>query len=320
MSRLLRAEIRRLLSRRFTLVALLVVGVLLALFQVGVGFAVRPPDPANQAQSRASYEQEVRDWEKNHEQNEQECLASGASPENCTWPPPTEADYGLAPVAFADIGTGAVQLAVYLTALALFFLAASFVAAEYTTGSLANWLTFVPRRGAVYASKLLIVVGFAAGVTALAIAVTLGVAALLTTAFGGDLQGLSALVAKGGRGVAIGVIFAVVGFCVGLLTRHTAAAIGVLLGYLFVWFARSIVRSFWAWPSRLPPWTPESNLDAILNHGSRYQVFVGSMLSEQGPQVFERTISLGHGVAYWAVILAVLAIGSLLVFRRRDVT
>ena len=41
------------------------------------------------------------------------------------------------------------------------------------------------------------------------------------------------------RGLIPAVALAAVGFCVGLLARHTAAAIGVLLGYLFLWFVRN---------------------------------------------------------------------------------
>ncbi len=46
-----------------------------------------------------------------------------------------------------------------------------------------------------------------------------------------------------GRGVLVAVALAVVGFCIGLVGRHTAAAIGVLLGYLFVWFVRNAILS-----------------------------------------------------------------------------
>ena len=44
-----------------------------------------------------------------------------------------------------------------------------------------------------------------------------------------------------GPRVLVAIALAVLGFCIGLLGRHTAAAIGVLLGYLFVWFVRNAV-------------------------------------------------------------------------------
>ena len=46
------------------------------------------------------------------------------------------------------------SFAVYLGGMALFVVMASFIGAEVTTGSLANWLTFVPHRATVLASKL----------------------------------------------------------------------------------------------------------------------------------------------------------------------
>lgn len=322
MIQLLRAEVLRLFSRRFTIIALVVVTLCLALFQVVAGSALRPPSAAAVAERRAGYEDDRRIWEAEQGRQIQECVDQGETPEDCAsyFPPPEEAAYDLEPIAFGEIGVVSVQLAVYLTALTLFFVAATFVAAEFATGALANWLTFVPRRGAVYASKLVVVALFAVVATAVATALSLGVTALLATIFGGDLAGLGRLAAQGGRGLLVGLIFAVVGFTVGVLTRHTAAAIGVLLGYLFVWFARGILSGFLAWPSRLPPWTPEGNLAAILTKGTTYQVLTGSVMSEEGPGFAERTISLSHGLTYWAVLLAVLVVASLLTFRRRDVT
>lgn len=322
MIRLLRAEANRLFSRRFTNIALVAVALCLALFQVAAATALRPPSAAAVAERRADYEQERRTFEAEQERLIQECVDQGETPEACAsyFPPPEEADFGLAPAAFAEIGVVSVQLAVYLTAMALFLVAATFIAAEFTSGALANWLTFVPRRGAVYASKLVVVALLAVGVTAVATGLSLGVTALLATIFGGELTGLGRLAAQGGRGLLVGLIFAVVGFTVGVLTRHTAAAIGVLLGYLFVWFARNILANFLTWPSRLPPWTPEGNLAAILNQGTTYQVLTGSMMSEEGPDYVQRTISLSHGLTYWAILLALLVVASLLIFRRRDVT
>lgn len=321
-SALVKAEALRLLSRRFTILALLTVVGFLGLFQVVVALETSPPSTEEVAAVRSEYEREVQVWETNHEQDVQECVAEGETPKDCAsyFPRPQESDYGLAPVPFADIGSAAVQLSVYLSALALFLIAASFIGAEFATGSLANWLTFVPRRGAVYASKLVVMALVAVVVTGIAVSLSLGVTALLTTIFGGDLKGLGTLAAQGGRGLLVGLILAVVGFTVGLVTRHTAAAIGVLLGYLFLWFVREIIAGFLSWPSRLAPWTPESNLAAILNKGTTYEVITGSIMSEEGPDFVQRTISLTHGLVYWAVLLAVLVVGSLLIFRRRDVT
>ena len=71
---------------------------------------------------------------------------------------PTKENYGLEAVPFEEIAPIGLLLAIYLTGLAMFLVAASFIGAEFTTGAIANWLSFVPRRVPVFASKLITVV------------------------------------------------------------------------------------------------------------------------------------------------------------------
>ena len=124
-----------------------------------------------------------------------------------------------------------------------------------------------------------------------------------------------------GRGVLVAIALAVVGFCLGLVGRHTAAAIGVLLGYLFVWFVRNAILSEAEWAQRLTPWTPEGNLAAIVNRGYQYYLPIRTVGPEGvGVDYVERTVSLTHGLIFWAAVLAVIIVGSALIFRRRDVT
>ena len=52
---------------------------------------------------------------------------------------------------------------------------------------------------------------------------------------------LAPVIATGGRGVGITVALAAVGFCFGLLFRHTVAALGIALGYFLIVFVRSAV-------------------------------------------------------------------------------
>src|SRR5215217_2023772 len=53
---------------------------------------------------------------------------------------------------FNEIAQIGLLLAIYLSGLAMFLVAASFIGAEFTTGAIANWLSFVPRRVPVFAS------------------------------------------------------------------------------------------------------------------------------------------------------------------------
>ena len=76
----------------------------------------------------------------------------------------------------------------------------------------------------------------------------------------------------GVRSVLPVIALAVLGFCIGLLTRHTAGAIGVLLAALVICFVRIGALSSQAWAQRITPWTPEGNLAAIVDRGYTYAV------------------------------------------------
>ena len=321
MIRLLGAEINRLRSRRFTLIALLAVVMILSIFQLQVNSAVSPPSAEAVAANQAQYERDLKEWEQHHEEWEQDCVDAGQPKEQCAGVAPTKENYGLQAVPFTEVALISLLLSIYLTGLATFLVAASFIGAEFTTGAIANWLSFLPRRVPVFASKLITVTTFALLVSVLASAFVLAMAALLTSVHGGEVDELRAYVSMAGRGVAIAGALAVVGYCVGLMTRHTAAALGVLLGYLFVWFIRNAVLGQQEWAQRLTPWSPEANLAAIVDNGYQYAIPVNK-LTEGGLSVeyLQREVTLAHGAVYWAVLLAVLIITALLIFRRRDVT
>jgi ABC-2 type transport system permease protein len=321
MIRLLGAEINRLRSRRFTLITLIAVLLVLAIFQLQVNSAVSPPSAAAVAANEAQYERDLKEWQEHHLEWEQECVDAGQPREQCAAVPPSRQDYGLEAVPFAEVAQIGLLLAIYLTALAMFLVAASFIGAEFTTGAIANWLSFIPRRGPVFASKLITLVAFALTVSVLASAFTLGAAAVLTSLYGGEISGTRSLLATAGRGVAVAGILAVIGYCVALMTRHTAAALGVLLGYLFVWFIRNAVLSDQGWAQRLTPWAPEANLAAIVENGHKYFI-PQKTLTEGGVNIdyLERTVSFNSGAVYWAVLLTGLILAALVLFRRRDVT
>lgn len=319
--RLLGAEINRLRSRRFTLITLLAVLGILAVFQLQVNEVVSPPSAAAVARGQAQYERDLKEWQDHHEEWEQECVEAGQPREQCAGVAPSKADYGLEPVPFAEVARRSLRVATYLTGLAMFLVGASFIGAEFTTGAIANWLTFLPRRGPVFSSKLITIVMFSLLVGVLASAFVLGMAALITSVYGGAVAEIAKLLAMAGRGVAVAGILAVIGYSLGLMTRHTAAALGVLLGYILIWIVRAGVLGQEAWAQRITPWFPEANLAAIVDRGYSYAIPV-QKVTEGGLSVeyLARTVTLTHGVVYWAVLLAGLIAASLLIFRRRDVT
>lgn len=322
LGRLVLTELRRLCSRRVTVVAALLVLLGVGLFQLAVNDEVSPPSPSDVAQQRQYYEQAHQEWEQTHVAQEQDCQASGQSAEECAWPEPTPADFSLTAAPFADVAPSAVRLSAYVTLLAAFLVGASFIGAEYSTGSLANWLTFVPRRLSVYGSKLLAVVLASALAGAVASFLMLGLVVLLTRLHGGDLVGLGTAAASAGRAVPIAVLAGVAGFVFALLTRHTVAALGIALGYLVVSAVLGGLAQNADGPlGWLPPWLPENNLAAFLEHGSTYTQYVLTT-TEQGTSgdSVEKHITFGHSAVYWLVLLVVAVVSAAVVFRRRDVT
>jgi ABC-2 type transport system permease protein len=313
MTRLVVAELRRLGSRRLTWVAVLLLLLGVGLFQLAVNDQVAPPSAAEVAQNQQFLDQARQDWQANHEQYEKECQDSGGSVEDCRFPEPTAADYGLAPTPFAEVAGSAVLLSAFLALLASYLLAASSIGAEYTTGAIANWLTFVPQRLRVYGSKLVAVVLACAAVGAAVNFAMLGLAALITRLHGGGLAGLGQVSATGGRAVALAVLAGVLGFCLALVTRHTV--------YLVVAFVLQGLASSVPAFSGVPPWMPDQNVLAFLQHGTSYYLEVATTTA-QGTEYnqIEKHISFGHSAAYWAVVLVVAVVGSALIFRRRDVT
>jgi ABC-2 type transport system permease protein len=320
--RLVGAELTRLRSRRLTPAAALLVLLAVGLFQIAVNDEVSPPSAADVTQQRQYYEQAHQEWEQGHAAQEKDCQDSGQSQQDCVWPEPTPADYSLTASAFADVAPTAVQLSAYVALLAAFLVGASFIGAEYSTGSLANWLTFVPQRLRVYGSKLVAVVLASAVGGAGASFVMLGLVALLTHLHGGGLTGLGAVAATAGRAVPVAVLAGVAGFTLALLTRYTVAALGVALGYLVASAVIGTLASNADGPlGWLPPWLPENNVAAFLEHGTTYTQYVLTVTASgtSGDSV-EKHLSFGHSAVYWLVLLVVAVVSGALVFRRRDVT
>jgi ABC-2 type transport system permease protein len=320
MTRLIWAEISRLLSRRLTGIAMIVILLGVAGYQLVVNDALSPPSGEERAAAERSYQQAHQDWAAGRKQYEKECRDTGAQPDECVIPEPTLAELTGDSTTFKEATSAALKLSTLFVALVTFTIAASFIGAEYTSGSITNWLTFVPRRSHVFWSKLLAVAGFAALLGTLAATLVLGAGIILARLHGSDIDAIPELAGVGVRGVLPVVVLAVLGFCVGLLTRHTAGAIGILLAALGVCFVRIGVLGEQSWAQRITPWTPEGNIAALIDRGYKYAVPV-EMMTPDGMTVelVDGAVSLTHGLVYWSIILTLVIMGSLLIFRHRDV-
>jgi ABC-2 type transport system permease protein len=314
------AELTRLLSRRFTGIALVVLLLGLGGYQVVVNESLSPLTGDQLAAAQRAYQQTHEDWVENRERYEQDCRETGGTPEECAISEPTLNDFSVEPMPFKEAARTALRLSTVLVTLVAFMIAASFIGAEYSSGSIATWLTFVPGRGPVFWSKLLTLIGFTALLGAISAILVLAAALVLAQLHGSAVESLRNLVGMGARSMLAVVALAVLGFCLGLVTRHTAGATGILLAFTVVAFVRSGPLSSLAWAQQITPWTPEGNLAAIVERGYKYYVSV-EKLTPEGIRVefAEHTLSLTHGVIYWAILLTVVVTGSLLIFRHRDV-
>lgn len=305
--------------------------VLAALVTVlGAFFATTPPSAAELDQQRVWYEQSVADWEANGEQyvadcREQEELARESEP---------GADYGCDDMAApewenftAPVSTFAGDVLSWTSLLAIFLLllvfaaGVTFVTAEHGAGSLALWLTYVPRRGRVYASKVVVAALGAVPPVLVALVVGIGGAWLVaslhdavgdvTTTIWADL-GWQAL-----RTVALAVVVGAIGAALGFALRSAAAALGLAVGwFLLVDLLLSNVLPV------LQPWTLRLSVAAWLGDGAEYGVMTSCEgvdgASVPGSCWVAETLTLERGALQLGVVALVLVAVGFLLFRRRD--
>lgn len=180
----------------------------------------------------------------------------------------------------------------------------SFIGAEYRAGTLTTLLTWEPRRLHVLAAKLLaaaIVTGVLFVVLEVALAGALAPVVIVRgTGFedaGSDFyQSLAGFL---GRGALVAAGCAVLGASIAVIGRNTAAALGVVLGYIII--VEQILRGLQpGWDA----WFLGENLGIVLG---------GSRIDDVARSVPGAGLVL---VGY----LAVVVVASGVVFARRDVT
>ena len=325
MIRLLRAELLRLRSRKLTWIALAAVLLVVGLTQIAVYTSVRPLTATEQAQAQGQFQQAQREYEQNKDRNEQDvqdCMAQGHPREDCDYAPKLEEFAQRTVSTFEEMATLSVTVTAFVSALGLLLLSASMVGAEFSSGAMSNWLTFIPTRTRVYVSKLLSLLLGGVAATAVVTALAIGLSALLTRIAGADVTSVGAAAATGGRGLLLAAIAVVVGFTLAMLTRHTIAAAGAVLGYLFLSFVLQIVMGAPPSLQAIKKLQPELNALAVLDHGYRYVDYVNTM-GPDGQYNYTETphvITFGESSLYWAVVLLVLLAASYLAFRRRDLS
>ncbi|GAA2746446.1 hypothetical protein GCM10009868_31920 [Terrabacter aerolatus] len=235
--------------------------------------------------------------------------------------PPTLDQMGLMLPVPDTMSEGMARTAALVLAFLALLLGASFVGAEFTTGAMGTWLTFQPRRLRVATSKLV-----AAGLGGAGLAVVgltlghLGARMVAVVNRPGDDLVLPAppaladpLAVLGLRVVALAVGAGLVGAALGLMLRHTAAIIGVVLGYAVV-VEGIVVQSFLG--GRLQQWSVLHNVEAFLDKKATYYA---NTCSDARCEYVEHTITYTHGWVFLLCVVLGVTLAGVLTFRRRDV-
>jgi ABC-2 type transport system permease protein len=329
MIRLTKVELRRLFSRRLTCLVLLGALAVTGVMLVSTFMDARPPSSSELTVQRTFFDQAHKDWVVNGAQQVKDCLAAQAEAQktdptaslSCGQQEPTLASFEKPQAKFIEKMPLALLGGAYLLTFVGFLIGVSFVAAEFSSGSMATWLTFEPQRTRVFASKIAAV---ALGLLPLAVALLglltagvwlivkqLGSTAGTTAAVWGDLG------ATGARSVALVLAATVSGAVLGVLLRRTAAVLGVVVGYVVL--VEVVLRGSL---QGAQPWLLQPNVSAWLEHGTRYFVnrcATGASGSFQCESV-QKALTFSHSSVYLGV-LVLLAVGmAALVFRRRDVS
>ncbi|TRW43348.1 ABC transporter permease [Georgenia yuyongxinii] len=328
MSRLTKVELRRLFSRRLVVLAMLAGLVATVAALVGTWNQSQPMSPSEQAQAERWYQEARADWEANGEQHVADCLEAEETEREatgqvvdfgCRQMEPARDMFIVTAPPFESSLPGLLGAQSSLLLFLALLVGAAATAAELSTGSIASWLTFEPRRLHVYASKLL-----APGLGLLPVAVTL-LALLVAGAWfiagAFDLTGTMTGAAWADAGwtvlrvLALTLLAAVVGAALGFLLQHTAAVLGVVVGYVIV--VEAMFRGLLQDHQR---WLLSTNIGAWIENGTVYfQEVCTAEAAGTVCAVAERSLGFDGGAAYLLVLVTALVVLAALVFRRRDV-
>ncbi len=290
------SEVSRLVGRRVALAALLLALSVTAIGVVGGGIEMQPMSPAEVAEANRDYQRDLNDWRAEGSDSAEECVDD---PD--TYCAPSRDAYFWEPLTPREAVEAATETAAWLIGVVAFLLAASSIGAEFASGSIGTWLTFVPRRGAVFASKLIALVVPVTLISAICLGTLILGIATIAWLSGIDTIGMGAAVVASGRALAVPATLAALGYCLGMLTRSTAVTVGILAGYLVAVFGF------------------HNALAAIVRGRFEYLVPPPGGFDDYEVDGVERSVGLVHGVSFTITLLASAIASSAAVFRRRDV-
>ena len=332
MSGLLRAELRRLTSRRlFRVLGLVFLGILL-LVEVVSGARSREPNAFELQQmreARAACEsgfargpvQTPVEGQVDGQVEGPDGEVAGPLPGDAPGPPSKEECDEIAgfydprysaadqlPEAIGGVAVGG--------ALMAFVMGASFAGAEWAAGTMQALLFWEPRRGRVVAAKALALAGGMVAFVAVMQAVGVGLT-MLVAATRGTTDGLTSGIVQSelltaARGLIVVTFTGLLGFAVAGLARVPGAA----LGAAFVYFAilEQVIGGL------RPGWIRylvAPNVAAVVTDGLEVPARRSTELDMSDPVI---TLTWGRGTLTLAVYLALVLGAFYAVFSRRDVT
>jgi ABC-2 type transport system permease protein len=309
---LIRAEASRLLARRFVqLMVLTLLATFCVTILVVLGKSKQPTDEMwDNARQTATRVEQDRRLEYSTCRSIPERTAEGCEHLNPDRVRPENYLYGV-----FNFAREIDELVYFLTTFLAFFgflVAASFIGAELHSGGVINLLLWRPNRTAVLGAKLGVVLAFVLMASLVFSAIYVGTFYGLAASVGwvGNVDAptfWSDLVLLCLRGIGLALIVSAVGFAIAAIGRHTAAALGSMIGFIIVWElgARLIVETL--------------NID---NNPSRDQWFLASHVIAwmSGPGNRYSLATFADSAMTFAVILAALTAVAFTTFRRRDIT
>ncbi|PZU47803.1 MAG: hypothetical protein DI571_04020 [Arsenicicoccus sp.] len=327
MIRLVAVELQRLRSRRILVLAMLASTLIagIALFTVDQQAA-----RIQRAMSGADemLQQQIDYWEENGERDRADCeqqqeaerraSGDGSIDFACDQmgPPTAEQMYGSMPSLAGQYDELLLVMAFPLLLLAL-AVGSTLVAAEFTHRTMGSWLTFVPRRGMVFTSKVLAAALAALPIVAIGLAlVLLGVPAIFRwrgVDGGGTQAEWVALAWTCVRILGLATAAGVFGAAAGFLVRHSAVVVGVMLGYLVA--VEGIVGGLLPWLSR---YLIGRNVSAVVEYGTSWTTYTNCEQMNGCRELIQTLSFTQASITLTVIVLLVTALG-LVRFLRSDI-
>ncbi|MGO1383204.1 MAG: hypothetical protein ACTHU1_00215 [Arachnia sp.] len=312
MTQLLKAELLRLVSRRLLIILLLGMAAMSAIGSAALADEVRPLNATDRMNAQSSFDSETQYWEE--ECGPGEGLTTGTCDE---WFRPTDVeDHMRTPIGFGEFAQGTIEFGQGVVLLAVAVMAASLVGAEFASGNVGTQLLFTPRRSSLLLAKVVagVVGGLLLAVTFLITSLVFSAIMFLSLRGALDMTAGIELPMALGRTLVLVLLIATMGGSLAMAFGSTLIPSGV--------FAVTLLGSFTLadtveYRSLLQPFLPTNILLAMIDGQTKIVDYDAMNFSED--VVIAHLITYDWALGYSVVGTALILLGSLWWFRRRDI-